>query len=314
MFTVLESDEVVGFSAWPWDRLYTPVVGCFVSGALVATATCDQEPMQVGRAPSMAFHARARRRLMRELGRPIRLGPPPLNGPGARVWFRMTVPVAAAERLRAHDPAVRVERLEDGALVAHHAAQALSPSTSSTVVPIEALLDAPEAAADHPLDGFAAFLTSPPLHQLEVAFFEYLRRLPEQEARRGYLPRMESGEITVLNLRAFILASDEFKARRVGYGARLGASLTSHAWTRLASLPSLVAGHRPLAPFRLGDYVDRSTPEFVEAAYQVMLGRPSDPGGLAHYVHVSDTEGRKVAALELNRGAASRGVYLEIVD
>ncbi len=312
MFTLLPSDEVVGWSAWPWDRLYTPVVGCFVSGALVATAACDLEKIGTGAPPSMAFHARARRRLLRELGRPAPLPPPPMDGPSDRVWFRMAVDSAVAARLRAGDPAVRIERLEDGALVPNFHAPA-SADEMRRGAPVEVLLDAPEGEQPERLDGFAAFLTAPPLHQLEVAFFEYLRRLPETGARRGYLPKLESGEITVLDLRRFILESDEFKARRVGYGARLGASLTSGVWNRLKALPTLNDGHRPLAPFALAEWEGRPTADFVQHAYQTLLGRPADSGGLAHYVHVSDVQGRAAAARELSRWAACRGVFVEVV-
>ena len=314
MFTLLSSDAVVGYSVWPWDRLYTPVVGCFVSGALVATAACDLEKMNLGAPPSMAFLARVRRRVMRELGRPVALPPPPMDGPSDRVWFRMAVAPKVAARLRAGDPAVRIERLEDGALVpAFHPAASPAAESRRGRAPVEVLLDAPEGDRPERLDGFAAFLTAPPLHQLEVAFFEYLRRLPETGARRGYLPRLESGEITVLDLRRFILESDEFKARRVGYGARLGAALTSGTWNRLKALPTLNDGHRPLKPFALAEWDGRPTSEFVAHAYDTLLGRPADPGGLAHYVHVSDTEGRRATAEQLSRWAACRGVFVEVI-
>lgn len=238
MHAILASDEAVGFLPWSWDTVYQPLIGCFADGALIASGSCAQPPEAMSEPASLRLANRIAQRLRRAARLPPSLGRPPIAGPSEAVWFRIPLPAQVAHRLRAGDPTVRLERLEDGAPCP---AQGEPCARSSVDVTVEDLLAGFPGPSSEALDGFAAFMTLPPLHQLEVVFMEYLRRLPEAEGRHVYLPRMESGEMTALGLRNILVQSNEFKARRIGHGSRLGAGLVSNIWLRLSKQPRLTA-------------------------------------------------------------------------
>jgi hypothetical protein len=315
LFAVTPAGVVVGYSVWPWDNLYAPVVGCFVDGVLQATAASNQHRASLVTAPlTLRLRSRIKRRVLFQLGRPI----PPLpvadradlEGPDSPVWFRLDLPPATVDRLRAGDPAVRLERLEDAAVLssAH-----TSTSVAAGVAAVESLLNEPESESASRLDGFSAFLTAPLQHQLEVAFVEYLRRLPEKEARDGYLTRLQSGQFSVLDLRGEILRSEEFKARRVGYGARLGASLTMSLWRTLQPIETLLEPHKPLASFAVAEFEGQPVDVFVATAFERMVDRPPKAAEVQRFSDLANSQGRHAVALELSRWGAGRGVFLEVV-
>ena len=240
-FSIVSGTDVAGYCIWPWDRNYSPVVGCFVDGALQATAACNLHRAAVEQLPqTLGLRSRVKRRLLRFIGRSATQTsfaiPMGTSGTEEPVWFRLSLPTHIVERLRLSDPAVRLERLEDSVVLSRFGENAAAPA--SDVARVETLFHQAEVSHHEPLDGFASFLKASPQFQLEIAFVEYLRRLPEKEARDAYLPGLQARHLTVLDVRKFILASDEFKRRRVGYGSRLGASLTSGLWRKLAILPT----------------------------------------------------------------------------
>ena len=306
------SDELIGYSQWPWDEVYRPVVGLFVGGRLSAHAVCELARPVFMPVVSRTLAARGLRKLRR-----IRITPQPipLEGPDTPCWFRLTVSAEIVARLKADDPTIRLARLEDGEPVAW-ADRRSAPAADRPAGPmtVEALLQLKSAEPPRaPLDGYRAFAEVPFSHQLDITFVELLRRLPDPPARDGYLPQLQSGAISLFDLRRMVMESEEFRARRIGLQDRVGALYTSTLWHDLARWPTLDArAHRP-ASFAIEPLRDRSDAEFVDIAYKVFLDREADEAGRAHYLHVAATEGRRAVAVELGRWARLRGEAVDVV-
>ena len=206
VFDIVSDTEIVGYSIWEADPFYTPVVGCFVDGMLESAATCGLSRIQIaGDVSTLRWRSRVKRLLKRLVGRPVsqpnimRLSVPE---PDAPAWFRMRLRSEVLQRIKGGDPAVRLERLEDSRTMQMWCDG--NPVTTSMDGPqvVEALLEEPWVEGGLTLDGFPAFLTAPAQFQLEVVFVEYLRRLPEVGARDTYLPALQNGQASVLDLRA----------------------------------------------------------------------------------------------------------------
>ncbi len=307
------ADELIGYSLWPWDSLYRPVVGLFVGGRLSGHAVCDLTRPVFMPVVAVTLQARAIRKL-----RGVRITPQPiaLEGPDAPCWFRMIVAPEIVGRLRQGDPTVRLARLEDGEAVvwAERRVEAPGATPPSGPLTVEALLALKSAEPPRtPLDGFPAFAETPFTHQLDITFVELLRRLPDPPAREGYLPQLQSGAITLFDLRRMVMESEEFRARRIGLQDRVGALYTSTLWHDLANWPTLAARARRPVVFCIDGLQDRSDTAFVDAAYKVFLDREPDEAGRAHYLHVAATSGRRAVAVELGRWARLRGETVDVV-
>jgi len=280
MFLLTVGGEAVGYSEWPWDRLYAPAVGCFARGRLRHIGICNLPPQRVG-----------------------------LEGPDSRSWFRMALEPELLEELAGGNPAYRIARLEDASTVPNAARAAAAPS--GRVEDLLALGEGPRRVA---LDGFPAFLTAPEPHQLDILYMDILGRAPDPVGREAYLNKMRTGAFDLLKVRDELLESEERQRRNVTLGDRLGSLLTSHLWRQLAAYGSPGKRWRELPRFRVGDYRGLSTEDYVGAVYELLLRRPADPQGLAHYAHVAERDGRFSVAWELSREAAHAGVFIQVVD
>lgn len=285
MFTITPGGELVGYSEWPWDRLYTPVVGCFQAGRLQTYALCNQEPQ-----------------------------PASLRGPPLRYWFRMRLAADLLRRLLEQDADVRLIRLEDGMPVNRAPQGDSGEPDGSRLVRVEELLSGGEARRPATLDGFPILLTAPIPQQVDCVYLDILGRPVDLGGYANYGGRVESGDMSLLDLRDMLLESEEFANRRIGVSERVGSLMTSHMWRELSRLESPGQRFRALTPFRICDYDDVDAGTFVSACYTLLLGRVADPTGLAHYSYMSEQEGRLAVAIELSREAAHRGVFLNVVD
>lgn len=313
-FVVTPGGVVIGYSVWPWDDGYVPVVGCFAGGALEGTADCGQSrdsleaPLIVPR-----LRGRAKRRVFRALG--IHVPPLPrtdvidLDGPDGPVWFRFQLGADLVARLRAGDPEMRIERLEDSAVVRPAVLQHPGGLTFS----VEDLLNAPDGVSRERLDGFAAFLSAPPQHQFEALFVEYLRRMPEPGARVSHLYALQRDAIDWMQLRRSILDSEEFKARRVGYGARLGASLVSPLWRELAMLHAPLGTPAPSNRLRVSEFQELDDDAFVRAIHERALGQEADAAAVQRWTRRVAEQGRRRSAVDLCREAPEGSRRLEVV-
>jgi hypothetical protein len=284
MFAISPGGELVGYSEWPWDRLYAPVVGCFASGRLQAIAVCDEEPQRVG-----------------------------LKGPPIRCWFRMRVAPDILRKLTAEDPDVQLGRLEDGAPVKRAGGQGAVTPDRSRLIRVEDLLSGGEAFRPTTLDGFPTLLTAPVPQQVDCMYLDILGRPVDPGGYGNYGVQVENGQLSLLQLRKALMASEEFVNRRVTIAERVGALVTSHMWLEFSSLDSPGQRFRPLPAFRISDYASLDTEGFVSICYELLLSRVVDPVGMAHYSYMAENEGRLAVAVELSREAAHRGVFLDVM-
>lgn len=283
MYVISPGGELVGYSEWPWDRLYTPVIGLFWRGRLQAFAPCDQEPQKVS-----------------------------LKGPAIRCWFRLRPSPDLLARLLQHDPEVRLARLEDGSVVKRGGqVGSLDPTR---LVRVEEMLSGGETSKPAQLDGFAAFLGAPVGQQMECLYLDYFGRALDSGGFGHYGNKVVSGELSIIAVRNALMLSEEWINRGVTLGERVGSMLTSHMWCELSGLQAPGQRFRSLPTFRIRDYDALGGEGFVEACYELFLERPVDPIGLAHYVLMSETNGRLAVAVELSREAAHRGVFLNVVE
>lgn len=282
MFVVDRNRELVGYSAWTWDSLYAPVVGCYHHGRLIAHAVCDQEWQDIG-----------------------------LDGPKQRWWFRMRVASDVRQALEDRDPAVRLLRMEDGEPVAF-AGPPGRDASSRRAWRIEEFLSF-TSRRDARLDGFTAFLSAPLLHQLDILFLDILNRLPDPEARAHYGERMESGE-SVFRLRGFLLDSEEFTNRRITVSDRVGSLITSSMWHDLAAAEALGTRRSPLRQLRMTDYAALSDEEFATRIHLDCHG--DEPSDIArdNFAALAASEGRLLVASLLVRDAAHGGRFYDLVD
>ncbi len=244
-YLTLPTGEFVGYSVWPHDPLYRPVVGLFLHGRLAAHALCELERPVLTASLSRSLPARVLRRL--RLSRP-RSTDVPLAGPARRCWFLIRPDATLLQRLLRRDPAVTVARLEDGERLADADPEA-RPTPPPQTWTVERLLELADAAPARGLDGFPALIAAEPRRQLDALYMDLLGRAPDPEAHRNYLPELESGAWSVFDLQRTLLGSDEFGRRSIGLQDRVGAMITSELWTRLAEAedvaPPLPASDRP---------------------------------------------------------------------
>ena len=144
-------------------------------------------------------------------------------------------------------------------------------------------------------------------------FIELLRRLPDPDARRGYLPQLEHGQISLTDLRRMVMGSEEFGNRRVGPNDRIGAVMTSPLWRDILQWETPGADQRSARPFRLADHAEESDEAFIHTVYRTFLRRDPDPQGQAHYLQLLQARGRRDVAAELGRWSAGDGRHFEIV-
>jgi hypothetical protein len=314
-FIITPDDQIIGYSVWPWDALYLPLVGVFDSGVMVCVAACELTPEELtSSVVRLPLRSRIKRRLLRAVGRPMPAPPVDLAAfderPTSPVWFRAAAPEPLAARIRAGDPNVRLERLEDSTPIRQvgEGPSAALPHPAR----VEQLLQEPPQVEKTVLDGFLDFLSSPFQHQLEVAFVEYLRRMPEQGARDAYLPQLESRAITIFDLRRFIVTSEEFRSRRIGFGSRLGVSLVTPLWAKFKREKTLLEPHRALPTFDSADLDALSEDAFVALVSDRMLGRAPTVLESAEIRRLSALASRSAAAREMSRWAARRGDYVVV--
>lgn len=285
MFVVRPGGELVGYSEWPWDRLYAPVVGCFYAGRLQTFAICNQEPQRGS-----------------------------LKGPAIRCWFRMKLAADLLRRLLEDDPDIRLIRLEDGVPVSRAGQNRSSETDGSALVSVEALLSGGEARRPARLDGFPLLLGAPVVQQVDCLYLDILGRPVDPAGYASYGVGVVNGDMSLLALRDALLESEEFANRGITVSERVGSLITSHMWHELSRLESPGQRYRPIPPFAIRDYATMDTEAFVTACYDLLLARPVDPTGLAHYAYMAEQEGRFAVATELSREAAHRGVFLNVVE
>ena len=229
---------VVGYSVWPHDAVYRPLVGLFDGMDLVAHAACDLQRPGKSRLPSRLLVGIARR-----LGVAQRLlVPVPLEGPSQDYWFNFDPGSALCDRLRRGDSALRLGRLEDGVGLANARARETAPAAARTV---EQLLQLPDSALPSGLDGFPFLLEAPYEHQLDVLYLDILGRAPDDNAYRDYLPQLESGAWSLVDLRRILLSSQEFHSRRLTSNDRIGVFMTSRLWVSLSQAQAPGDPRRP---------------------------------------------------------------------
>ena len=305
---VIHQEEVIGFSQWPWDQAYTPTVGLFAGGRLVAHALCDGMRPEYMPEVSRALLARVRRKLTGVRVRPV---PIDLAGPDTPCWFRLTPAADLLDRIRNSDRTVYLARLEDGVRL-HTPGETATPRPVDGRRTVEDILDR-DPDIDQPRDGFPYFAQTPRTHQLDIAFIDLLRRLPDPDARASYLPQLEHGQITLTDLRRMVMASEEFQKRRIGPNDRIGATMTSPLWREIVQWESPGTDRRSAQIFDLAAHTEEKDEAFIETVYRIFLRRGSDPDGRAHYLHMLNTQGRRDVVDELARWSASNGRHFEII-
>jgi hypothetical protein len=276
MFILDENRELVGYSFWPWDSVYTPVVGCFVNGRLVETAPCDLLPQ------------------------------PGLDGAEHAWWFRMRVGADLGTRIEQGDSSIRIMRLEDGAL--------LRPAFA-VEAPERALLRAEElvtlaSTVDAvPLTGFTAFLQAPLAHQLAILYLDVLGRQIDPSGHQAYLAELEAG-MPILQLRGQMLRDSEFRGRNITLSNRLGSLLTSPIWTELLDADPIGEDRPSLATIRLSRYEQLDDEAFLRAFHQDCYGREVDDDTAA-WMAAGIGKGRAWIASVMVRDAARANIFTD---
>ena len=281
MFILDRSREVVGFSRWPWDSLYEPLIGCFHDGRLVARAVCNQGYQPVG-----------------------------LDGPLERWWFRMAVPPQVHALLEQGHPSVVILRLEDAAPVAP--ARPV-PFERTRAVRVEEFLSATSSDRYGDLNGFSSFLKAPLNHQLDVLYMDVLGRGIDPPSRVALTERLNRGE-SILSIRSDLFLSDELMERDVRPSTRVGSLTTSGLRTFLRDGEPLGARWRTLPTSALSSYAERPTGTFIKQFFELCLGRSAEPGTHERLCELADEHGRRFAASIILRDAASTGGFLDLTD
>jgi hypothetical protein len=276
MFILDERRDVVGYSSWPWDSVYTPVVGCFEDGRLVETATCDLLPQ------------------------------PGLDGPEHAWWFRMHLDPALTAKIERGDTSVRIMRLEDGILL-----QPAFPvaAADQAVLRVEELVARASTVGAVALTGFTAFLRTPLSHQLSILYLDVLGRQIDPGGHATYLARLEAG-MSILQLRAQVLRDGEFRGRHITMTNRLGSLLTSPIWTEIVDAEP-VGAERPVLPeIRLSRYRDLDDQAFLRALHRDCFARDVDEGTATWFAD-SIGKGREWVASVLVRDAARANIFTD---
>ena len=236
----------MGYSVWPHDPYYRPVVGLFDNMRLVGHGLCNLKRPGTPRIPS-----RLLLRLGTRLGMAERLlVPVPMEGPVQECWFSFDPGPELCDRLRREDPALQLARLADGEALTPAGREGRAPSRARTV---EQILQLPDRMPSVKLDGFPDLLQAPYEHQLEVIYLDLLGRTPDENAYRDYQPQLESGAWSLTELQKTLLDSQEFRSRPLTSNDRVGAFMTSHLWAPLsqARVPGSPARPAPVAASRL---------------------------------------------------------------
>lgn len=277
MYIFDRSREIVGYSVWPWDSIYTPVIGCYRDGRLVKVAPCALVPQ-----PGMA-------------------------GPRHAWWFRMRVDPDTRFRLESGDPSVRLLRMEDGVAVPPGFAIETEPNPLRRVEELVAHTGDGQAV---PLTGFTGFVAAPATHQLSVLYLDLLGRNVDPSAIGSYLPRMEMG-MTVLQVRDEIMESEEFRSRELTLSDRIGSIVTSPMWNTLRQAEPLGEWRRPLRAVRMSAYRDMDDDGFVRSLHRDCFGYDADEAAVAWLLDGAVTHGREWIATVLIRDAATGGTYTD---
>ena len=281
MFVTDRSREVVGFSRWPWDSLYEPLVGCFHDGRLVARAICDQGYQPVG-----------------------------LDGPLERWWFRMAVPPEVYLLLEQGHPSVVILRLEDAEPV--RPARPI-PYERTRAVRVEEFFSATSSQRHGGLTGFTIFLKAPLNHQLDVLYLDVLGRGVDPPARSALSERFDKGE-SVLSIRRELFMSGELMERDVRPSTRVGSLITSSLWDLLQAGGPLGARPRVLPRLALSDYADMTTAEFVTRVFGLCMARTPEPPTRQRLIELVEEHGRPFVTSIILRDAASTGAFFELTD
>ena len=279
MYIVTRDGSVVGFSQWPWDHLYTPVMACFVNGRFHTHTACDLPPQTVG-----------------------------LRGPATRCWFRLKLERDLVQRLEDGDPLVRLARLEDGAPV-ERADQSRTPVSHGRVEELVSIGFGGRAK----LDGFAAFLAAPPSFKADTFYLDYLKRMPEPSGRSDLVTDLNSG-MSVFDIRDRFLSSHEFRQRGVGMSDGVGSVITSPLWTDLIRYDTPGEQIRPIRTFRVDEHGDLSPQDYVALVCGLMLERKPDPAEAIRYEAMTGPGGRLAVAREISREAACKGAFFQIAN
>ena len=277
MYIFDRSREIVGYSVWPWDSIYTPVVGCFRDGRLVQTSACDLLPQQG------------------------------MGGPRHAWWFRMRVDPDTRFRLESGDPSVRLMRLEDGAAVPAAFAVETEPHPLRRVEELVAHVAAVDVL---PLVGFTGFVAAPVTHQLAVLYLDVLGRRVDEGGIASYLPRMELG-MTIFQVRDEMMRSEEFRNREITVSSRVGSLVTSPIWNELRKAEPLGEWRRPLSKVRVSAYRDLDDDAFVRALHRDTHGHEADEAAVEWLLEGALDHGRDWIASVLVRDAAQGGVYTD---
>jgi len=269
MFIVDENREIVGYSAWPWDSVYTPMVGCFRDGQLVATAACDLLPQ------------------------------PGLDGPEHAWWFRIRVDRETTARLEQGDMAVRIMRLEDGVLL--QPAFAVKPR-GQRALRVEELVALGASADTTPLTGFTAFLKAPVAHQLGALYLDVLGRGIDPSGLAHYRTRLATGT-SILQVRADLIRGGEFQGRSITVSSRIGSLITAPIWSELLEREPIGETQTPMPEIRLSRYRDLDDAAFIRALHRDCFGKEVDDGTAA-WLTDGIGKGREWVASVLVRDAA----------
>ena len=281
MFVIDRNRDLVGFSAWPWDKLYEPLVGCFQDGRLVARGVCDRDFQVVG-----------------------------IQGPLESCWFRMSAPPEVRLLLEQGDPSIVMVRLEDGALI-----PPARPTTfdRKRAARVEEFFGATSSNASIGLTGFASFLKAPLHHQVEVLYLDILGRKVDPPARAALMERLGDGE-SFLSIRRDLFLCDELMERGVRPSSKLGSLITSGIWNLLREGEPLGARWRTLPQVELSTYAHLSTEEFVRRLFDRCMMRSLDPKTHDRLTELADENGRTLVASIIVRDAASTGAFFDLTD
>ena len=283
MYVLDRNKDIVGYSMWPWDDLYAPVIGLYRNGRLLSYAICDLLPQDVR-----------------------------LEGPGQRCWFRLRADQDARHALEDDDPSVRLMRMEDGVEIRPSGARAGERVIRSRHA-VDVFLSQTSVMGAS-LDGFASFLEAPLMHQLDIIFLDVLNRLPDPEARHHYGIALDTGGMSVLAARAIVMDSAEFRERNITISDRVGSLITSPLWHELREAEPLGERRTALPAIRMSRYAELSDEDFVRAIHADCHGDAPSDEATQRLAAIAGGQGRAEVATLLVRDAASVGAFLKVID
>lgn len=170
----LDGRRVRGFVPWPYDDFYRPTIGLFVDGVLQRTAP--------------TFRRRSA---------------------GAEEWrcaFEIDL-----EDLGKDIPRVTMVCLETGALLHRLRNPGGRADPPGAVSAEDVVAAANDARAPLRCDGFCSFLDLSETDQIDFLYFCLLGRSADPGGLANYRRQLRANELTILDVRDQMLASDEFK-------------------------------------------------------------------------------------------------------